>query len=151
MARRKLGDQLKAFVREKAAEINEVAAAKIVNELKNEGPYWTGSFEQSWEVKSGKTDIPAIYDSLPKTPRPQPREISPANVPRENRRNPRGYTIGNASKHRAIAFDAPGTDRNAAGNTLNYVPKGWFNRFVEGGPMVLVLGAAVDEVARKSK
>ena len=151
MARKKLGDQLKSFIREKAAEMNEVAAAKLVNELKNEGPYWTGSFEQSWEGRSGDVSIPAIYDALPRTPQPQSREISPAKVPRENRRNPKGYTIGNASKHRDIALDAPGTNRNAAGNTLNYVPKGWFNRFVEGGPMVRVLGAAVDEVARKTK
>lgn len=151
MPRKKLGDQLKTFIREKAAECNEIAAKKIVTELKNEGPYWTGSFEQSWEVKSGNTNIPAIYDALPKTPQPQPREISPAQVPRENRRRPKGYTIGNASKHRDIALDAPGTNRNAAGNTLNYVPNGWFNRFVEGGPMVRVLGAAVDEAASKSK
>lgn len=151
MPRRKLGDQLKTFMREKAAEASETTAKNIAYALKEAGPYWTGSFEQSWEVESGQTTIKPIYDPLPATPQPLRREISPVTIPRENRRRPKGYTIGNAAKHRDIAMDAPGTQRNAEGNTVNYVPRGWFNRFTQGGPMVRVAADSIKEVSRKSR
>ena len=53
---------IKQFLQLASEEIVEAAATEIVKDLKDKGPYYTGHFEQSWDVVPGAVNIPATED-----------------------------------------------------------------------------------------
>ena len=92
-------------------EISEELAKQIVRDLKTEGPYWTGQFEEAWRVKKGNVDIAATEapflsyeERMEYGPVPFP---GPSNVfiPPAKGRATQTYSIGNITTYRDIAMD----------------------------------------------
>lgn len=95
------------------------AAHRTVRELQQEGPSWTGTFSNSWQIKvpDGRS---FSGDGLPGDPRPLP---VPALTGRQAVRagfaqDRAVFTISNFSPHAAEAFDLVEHDRT-------YYPEGW--------------------------
>jgi hypothetical protein len=129
-------------LRAAAALAAEQTATDLVYELKRRGPYWDGLFEMAWEVHLGDVNIPADQQGKSPSPEPEQREITPVSVPPDRTNSLRGYTIGNRMEYRAIAMDLqPG--RNAEGNERNYVAKGWYENFIQGGELLRVMAKSV--------
>tara|TARA_R100001443_G_scaffold2600_1_gene8537 strand:- start:477 stop:959 length:483 start_codon:yes stop_codon:yes gene_type:complete len=122
------------------------ASRKVVDDLKEEGPYWTGLFERSWVIRSGKTTIPGVLPTQPQF------QMSPAGKRKTGLLEPmpinkglEGYTIGNLTEYRAYAMDLLPTSnarrsptfKRADGRTLVNLTanKYWFEQYVLGGAM----------------
>jgi len=111
----------------------EIAAADIVADLQQEGPYWSGFFSEVWEVKAGDTPIQANltdpFKTTLKEARNRPEKFERVPVPPTP--NLAGYTIGNRAKYRLYAMDIEPTPRGrgAPGARLT-ADKNWFDRYV---------------------
>ena len=111
----------------------ELAAADIVQDLQQDGPYWSGFFSQVWEVKAGNTPIQAnLTDPFKVTlrqPRQRPNTFPRVDVPPTPELA--GYTIGNRALYRLYAMDILPTPRGrgAPGARLT-ADKNWFDRYV---------------------
>ena len=82
----------------------EVAAGEITEQLKIEGPYWTGFFESLWVVEPGKTKIVANIKDASTSKKKRPgRDYTDVFVPESP--NFGGYTIGNKANYRLYAMD----------------------------------------------
>lgn len=140
--------QLLKDVHRGAAESARYTATMLVHDIQNKSPYWDGYFANEWVVKQGDVTIPAVYEGAQRSPQPQPRDITLAIVPSPKKSgNSYTYTIGNLMKYRAIAMDlVPG--RNAEGNWRNYVEKGWFETYSQGGEQLRVMQQATNRVFR---
>ena len=125
------------------------AAVQIVNDLKQVGPYWTGTFEQSWKVERGDVRIPKTTPSPVRISNPLPRQVTPTDVPTLRRGlfgifRATTYTIGNTTQYREIAMDlAPGRDK---GGRLT-AELDWYRKYVEGGNLRLTLEQATQRAA----
>jgi len=130
------------------AEISRETATQLVHDLQNRSPYWDGYFANEWVVRQGNVDVPALLKEANPSPTPQSKDITYATVPDPKKEgNAFVYTIGNQMEYRAIAMDlVPG--RNAEGNKLNYVPKGWFETYSQGGEKLLVMQKATFRLFR---
>ena len=129
----------------------EAAAAEIVDDLKDKGPYYTGHFEESWEVAPGAVNIPATSQHpLTNTQRwqgwktnqfPESRRRTPVRIPEGEST----LTIGNRASYRDYAMDLlPGRVEPGKNNTA---PKDWFVTYVQGGG----LDQAIKRGARQAK
>jgi hypothetical protein len=134
-------------------KVSQEAAEKIVDDLKQIGPYWSGDFESAWVVKPGKTRISANRqpsDERPSTPRA--RQITQVNVPPAQGRKSVDYTIGNEMVYRNIAMDLdPGRVRWKGGEPPNTAPQDWYRTYVEGGNLRLTLEQATARAAKDPK
>ena len=130
------------------AEASRLSATQLVRELQDASPYWDGYFANEWVVRQGAVDIPAVIKGAEPSPAPQKRDITYATVPEPKREgNAFVYTIGNQMEYRATAMDlVPG--RNAEGNKRNYVPKGWFETYNQGGEQLRVMQQATNRAFR---
>lgn len=140
----KLFQDMRRDVRKAAAESARYTATLLTHEIQNRSPYWDGYFANEWVVQQGDVVIPAVYDGVARSPKPQRRDITLATVPAPKRVGDSFvYTIGNRMKYRAVAMDlVPG--RNAEGNWLNYVEKGWFETYNQGGEQLRVMEKATN-------
>ena len=134
-------------------ETARAGAKEIVTDLKTAGPYYTGHFEESWEVKGGDVRIPADsehplgarerWQGWDDNTFPLPRRISPVDIPQGFTQ----FTIGNRSKYRDVALDlVPGRVEPGKNNTA---PKDWFVRYAQGGGLSKALERATG-IASKS-
>ena len=130
------------------SEIARLSATQLVHELQDASPYWDGYFANEWVVRPGDVTIPATLKGADPSPAPQSKDITYANVPEPKKQgNAFVYTIGNQMEYRARAMDIePG--RNAEGNQRNYVPKGWFETYNQGGEQLRVMQQSTNRVMR---
>lgn len=118
--------------------------------LQNDSPFWDGYFANEWEMRPGDVDIPADIKGAVPSPEPTPRSgnIVYKDAPQPKREGGRWVvTIGNRMEYRAVAMDIE-AGRNAEGNKVNYVPKGWFETYTQGGQMLRVTERATVNVFR---
>lgn len=133
----------------------EIAAEKIVTDLKEKGPYYSGEFEENWVVVPGETTIPANKPSsfsarekwsgwesgaFPFSRRTTPAQIPPLPIGQHQ------YTIGNQMKYRDIALDlTPGRWADGKENTA---PRDWFRTYMQGGGLFNALKEATGQASR---
>ena len=134
---------------------SEIAAEKIVTDLKEAGPYYTGEFEENWVVLPGDVTIPANKKtSFSATEKwqgwesgefPFTRRITPVQIP-PLAQGQYDYTIGNRMEYRDIALDlVPGrfaVDKN------NTAEQDWFLKYVQGGGLRNALKEATGQASR---
>ena len=136
-------------------ETARAGAQEIVKDLKARGPYWTGWFEEQWEVRGGDTRIPADVPhplSASESWRgwrdgtlPLPRRISPVDIPQGFTQ----FTIGNRAKYRDYALDLiPGRFDSGKNNTAD---KDWFIKYAQGGGLAKALERATGIASKSPK
>ena len=142
---------LRQFIQSTSKKAAAAAAREVVDDLKQQGPYYTGHFEESWVVVPGAVNVPATSEH-PLSPRDRWQGWEGGDFP-DNRRQtpvdiPEGHstlTIGNRAKYRDIAMDLlPGRYEVDKNNTAD---KDWFVRYVQAGG----LKAAVQRGIRKAE
>ena len=131
-------------------EVSRQAAEQIVLDLKEIGPYWTGTFEKSWVVRQGDVRIPAFTEPKERTAFPSQRKITPI----KKVEPPRGrksvfFTIGNTTTYRNVALDLVPGRIKAGGNET--APQDWFRTYVEGGNLRLTLQQVTKRTAQDPK
>ena len=131
------------------------AAERIVSELQNDGPAWTGEFRNNWVIVTGTGKrIPAVKESSYRRterykkdpPLYEPKKTIKA--PKFKGRKDNGYTIGNVMKYRDIALDLDPGGFRTAGAKQNTAPRDWYINFVQGGKMRQILEAATLKAAK---
>ena len=134
-------------------EVSQKAAEQIVLDLKEIGPYWTGTFEESWEVRPGDVRIQATTRAGERTPFPKPRRVNPIKADKPTGRKSVFFTIGNTTEYRDVALDlVPGRVKAlgpAGGNET--APQDWFRTYVEGGNLRLTLQQVTKRTAQDPK
>jgi len=130
-------------------EVSQKAAEQIVIDLKDIGPYWTGTFEESWVVRPGDVRIQGTRKAGERTPFAKPRKITPVKVAKPTGRESVFFTIGNTTEYRNVALDlVPGRIKSGGNETA---PQDWFRTYVEGGNLRLTLEQVTDRVAQDPK
>lgn len=131
-------------------KVSEEAARRIVEDLKWEGPYWSGDFESAWVVKKGSTPVRATRQpSGPPPPTPRPWNRTDFSVPPATGRKSISYTIGNEMVYRNLAMDLePGRIKEGGRETA---PQDWYRTYVEGGKLRAALEQATNRVAQDPK
>jgi hypothetical protein len=130
-------------------EVSQKAAEQIVLDLKEIGPYWTGTFEESWVVRLGDVRIGASTPARERTPFAQPRKVTPIRVAKPRGRKSVFFTIGNTAEYRNVALDLiPGRIKGGGNETA---PQDWFRTYVEGGNLRLTLQQVTGRVAQDPK
>ena len=136
-------------------ETARAGAQEIVTDLKKAGPYWSGHFEERWEVKGGDVRIPAdvphplsardSWQGWSDGTLPLNRRVTPVDIPQGFTQ----FTIGNRAKYRDVAMDLlPGrfdTDKN------NTADKDWYVKYTQGGGMAKALERATGTASRSPK
>ena len=130
-------------------EVSQKAAEQIVLDLKEIGPYWTGTFEESWVVRPGDVRIPATTRAVERTPFPKPRRVNPIKVDKPTGRKSVFFTIGNTTQYRNVALDLLPGRIKAGGNET--APQDWFRTYVEGGNLRLTLQQVTKRTAQDPK
>ena len=127
--------QLVPDFREAMATSLEEMAEQITDELKADGPYWTGQFESLWVVNSGRKAVRATVPTVfPWVMEAQPRRPTKADVPEQSLKL-EGYTIGNTAQYRLYAMDIlPGspTSGRRQGDAPNATAPGgkfWYDNY----------------------
>lgn len=106
------------------------SAKRIVNDLKEQGPHFTGQFEQSWDVVELGQSLDPLEPRISRNP--QPRQVTPVTVPYRDTLCDTGLTIYNRTDYQAIATDqAPGRWKGSI--PPNTAPENWFTTYVNGG------------------
>ena len=157
---------LTTWINNVSAECAEKAAEDITRQLKIKGPYWTGEFEQGWEVALGDTAIPAVeqrrgsdFPSDIIKAGPQPRQITPLKAGADFPEIPKGtknpkYNIDNRMAYRDIAKDlVPAT---ADGRYRGELPratadKDWYVTYIQGGGLATTLALATNRASKDPK
>lgn len=127
------------------------AADEIVTDLKTEGPYYTGEFEEAWRVLPEDTPVtPNKPSSL--TTRERWQAFEDGSLPFNRRITdtevPQGYstlTIGNEMQYRAIAMDLMPGRTPKDGNTA---PQDWFVRYLQGTGLSAAVARGIARAAR---
>jgi len=130
-------------------EVSREAAEQIVLDLKEIGPYWTGTFEESWVVRPGDVRIAASTPARERTPFPKQRRITPIKVAEPKGRKSVFFTIGNTTEYRNVALDLLPGRIKAGGNET--APQDWFRTYVEGGNLRLTLQQVTKRTAQDPK
>ena len=129
--------QLIPDFREALKEGLEEAAGDVVEDLIDNGPYWSGLFAESWRVISGaKSSVPTYIPRSYPVPResregqkPSARSLVPS-IPKNN--GLEGYTIGNMTEYKWYAMDLLPTNKGRQGGyAMNATADpDWFLRYV---------------------
>ena len=130
--------------------VSEEAARRIVDDLKWEGPYWSGDFEAAWVVRKGSTPVRATRrHSGPRLTEPRPWTRTDFVVPPATGRKSINYTIGNEMEYRNVAMDLePGRIKGGGNETA---PQDWYSTYVEGGKLRAALQQATNRAAQNPK
>ena len=142
--------QLVPDLREALEKGLEEAAEKVVADLQEDGPYWTGFFADMWQINAGNVAIKANIKSMePAREKPkQPRDYITVTAPDSPNLN--GYTIGNRAEYRLYSMDIL-TDstrgRGKPGARLT-ADKNWFDRYVNA-KMPAAINTALTNVFRR--
>lgn len=133
-------------------------ADKVTIDLKKEGPFWTGQFEQNWYIETGDVVIPpfkadettwsdgVVYWGDRAYPEPADRVYTDAFVPPPD--GLKGYTIGNIMQYRDAAMDL--TDGRRQAGTRRTAEQDWFRQYYHG-PMIGTVKLALDTVMKDAK
>jgi hypothetical protein len=136
--------------------VAQTIARDTVYALKEIGPYWSGTFEESWVVERGFKQIGATTPPPPRLPTPNRHRITPVVIPAYKQPgNPRGlfkspvqYTIENTTTYREIAMDlVPGRIKPGGRETA---PANWYRTFMDGGAFDALVRKAVAKSANYS-
>ena len=142
------------------SEVAEEAVERVVRNLKIQGPFYTGEFENAWEVELGNTTIPASkrtgdVRSLRQilAEGPNPRQLSPlragVDFPNAPKKTNVTYTIDNAMEYRDIAKDlVPGRIKGGGNQTA---PQDWYVTYIQGGGLATTLALATNRVTQDPK
>ena len=134
-------------------EVSKEASEQIVRDLQVVGPFWSGTFANSWVIRSGDVRISAT------TPPPSAILVAPKSrryvkveAPEPKGRKSVYLTIGNTTSYRDLAMDLdPGRRRWRGGEPPNTAPQDWYRSYVEGGNLRLTLQQATKRVAADPK
>ena len=146
-----LGD-IETWVTNIKNTVSEEAAEMIVTSLKEEGPYWTGQFEEGWRVELGRKEIPATQEPLMTQEERRAygqgtRRVTPVpgGIPKATGRKSIEYSIDNVTSYRDIAKDlVPGRFEDGKRNTA---PKDWYAKYTLGGKLMNDLERATQRAA----
>ncbi len=124
---------LRKYVETAKGCILENATYKVIHDLKEQGPYWSGTFERSWVGVAGNVSIPMII-APPAEPPPvarTPKLITPPSVTRyQAGTSVNNYTIGNQTTYRAIAQDlVVGRIKDGGNETAGW---DWYRSYLSG-------------------
>lgn len=109
----------------------EVAAERITEQLKIEGPYYTGFFESLWQVNAGNYAVkPNIFDASTKKKKQNTRTYTSVEIPDSPKLM--GYTIGNRANYRLFAMDIKPTPsaRGAYPAAELTAQKNWYDLYI---------------------
>ena len=134
-------------------EVSKEAAEQIVQDLQILGPYWTGTFANSWVIRSGDVRINA---TTPQSGRrvitPDARSYKPVIAPEPKGRGNIYYTIGNTTDYRDIALDLdPRNVRWRGAEPPNTAPQDWYRGYLESGNLRETLKQVTGRVAQYGK
>ena len=151
---------LETWINNISAAVAEEAVERVVRNLKIQGPFYTGEFENAWDVRLGNTSIPATKKqgdvrSLKQilAEGPSPRQVTPlragVDFPNAPKRGNVAYTIDNQMEYRDIAKDlAPGRIKGGGNQTA---PQDWYTTYVQGGGLATTLALATNRVSKDPK
>lgn len=146
---------LRAYVEQCGAVSAEKAAKRIVDDLKEAGPYYTGHFEEQWVVLPGDKRVPANVDNpISQTEMrngardgvfPLNRRRTEVPIPKLDPKGDPAYTIGNRASYRNIAMDLePGRYDDSRQNTA---PQDWYVTYIQAGGLKKALGQGAKDAA----
>ena len=150
----------RTYVNNISSELAEQAVEGIVRNLKGRGPFWTGEFENAWEVRLGDVEIPAskqrgdtrsLEEILNEGPRPREISLLRAGVdfPNAPKKPDITYTIDNEMEYRDIAKDLePGRIKGGGNQTA---PQNWYTTYIQGGGLATTLALATNRVSADPK
>lgn len=130
------------------AAAEQRAAVDTVYELKKRGPYWSGDFQNAWDINldiNNKVFSNRVGRSLREVPSPLPRVVTPVAEPAEDPHF-RGYAIGNRMLYASYAMDIepwPGNPYRRQ-NAYSTAPRDWFELYINGRGNQTTLKKAVD-------
>ena len=124
---------LRKYIETAKGCILESASYTVIHDLKEKGPYWSGTFERSWVGEAGDVSIPMII-APPAEPPPEamtPKLITPPSVTRyQAGTSVNNYTIGNQTTYRAIAQDlVVGRIKGGGNETAGW---DWYRNYLSG-------------------
>ena len=125
----------------------ETATYKVIEDLKEKGPYWSGTFERAWVGVAGNTSIPQIVQPPPeRLPEPATRLTTPPSVTQyQPGTSVNNYTIGNETTYRALAQDlVVGRIKSGGNQTAGWQ---WYRSYLSG-PFRDTLKATVTSVLK---
>ena len=145
------------YINRISSTLAEKAAEDITTQLKLRGPYWTGEFEEAWEVTDGKA-IPA--SSIPSgtmeeriAAGPQPRQVTRlkagVDFPNAPKKGPINYTIDNRMVYRYIAKDLePGRIKSGGRETAD---QDWYVNYTQGGGLATTIQLSTGKTSQDPK
>ena len=143
-----------------SSQVAEEAVEQVVRNLKGRGPFWTGEFENGWEVRLGDVNIPAtkkrgegrsLEQILNEGPRPREISLLRAGVdfPNAPKKEKITYTIDNEMEYRDIAKDLVTGRIKRGGNQT--APQNWYTTYIQGGSLATTLQLATGRVSADPK
>ena len=150
---------LKTYISNVSSETAEKAAEAITTQLKIKGPYWTGEFEEAWEVALGK-DIPASTPRKDTRPLkeiladgPKPRQLTKLEAGVDFPSAPSDpivqYTIGNRMEYRDVALDLQ--EGRIKGGGRETADQDWYVTYIQAGGLETTLALATNRVSKDPK
>jgi hypothetical protein len=139
------------------SEVAEKAVEDITTQLKIRGPYWTGEFEEAWEVTDGSpipADIPASGTKEDRLAAgPQPRQVTKlragVDFPSAPKKGPVNYAIGNRMEYRDIAQDLTAGRIKGGGNET--ADQDWYVNYVQGGGLATTIQLSTGKTTQDPK
>ena len=131
--------------------LSEELVEQVITDLKNKGPYWTGTFEKNWVVQKGSTSIQAnsgleVRGGIKDYQGPT-RNYT---IPKATGRKSQIYTIGNTTSYRDIAMDLdPERRRTTPEGKMNTAEPDWYLNYMQN-EIYSVVPKVVDRVANQS-
>ena len=139
------------------SEVAEKAVEDITTQLKIRGPYWTGEFEEAWEVTDGKAISASSLPSGTMEERiaagPQPRQVTRlkggVDFPSAPKKGPVNYTIDNRMVYRDIAKDLePGRIKSGGRETAD---QDWYVNYIQGGGLATTIQLSTGKTSQDPK
>ena len=145
-------NQIRSTIAEKAVE-------DITTQLKIRGPYWTGEFEEAWEVTDGEpipADIPASgtqdeRQRKGKQPRQVTRLKAGVDFPNARKKPLIKYNIDNRMEYRDIARDIipyPPRIKGGGNETAN---QDWYVDYIQGGGLATTIQLSTGKTSQDPK
>jgi len=138
---------LRKYVETAKGCILESASYTVIHDLKEKGPYWSGTFERSWVGRAGNVFIPKNVPPPAEPPlEAMTKLVTPPSVtPYNGGTSVNNYTIGNQATYRALAQDLiPGRIKGGNNETA---PANWYRSYLSG-PFRDTLKATVTSVLK---
>ena len=147
------------YINRISSTLAEKAVEDITTQLKIRGPYWSGEFEEAWEVTDGEP-IPA--DIPKKDTRPLKEILADGSEPRQVTRLKAGvdfpsapkkgliqYNIDNRMEYRDIAKDIiPGRIKGGGNETAT---QDWYENYIQGGGLATTIQLSTGKTSQDPK